>query len=167
MRPARPGFSLIELLVAALVVVLTLLVSMRSTAGVLGLIGKQTAEFNKLPDGKSARLRTVAVGWLQAQLELIKQVGFEGVCATTEEECEFWAPRTCAGAASTFPAPLSLGPPAPADFWAARIQIGWDAHSPVVGEEKQLRLVEVALFRSTDLCPGKPFLAMYTTLRRQ
>jgi prepilin-type N-terminal cleavage/methylation domain-containing protein len=171
-RAARPrGFSTIEVLVALTLIAVVSLVSWAYTTRVtnfstvaLGLIG----EHSPSPDGQTARLRTIAGEWVQAELEYARQLGWEGLCvpAAGQTACTDYVPFTdCTGAAAQG-APLSEGPAQPPELPYGRIVVSWDPHTPSDSTETQyLQLVEVDVYRTQADCQSQtPFLTGYTSV---
>ncbi len=156
------GFSLIEILVAALLVAFALIASLRLTTAVLGVVGRTLP-----PNLKPTRMRSVGTGWAQAGLEYMKQIGFDSACYADPDgtpPCELWAPQQCDGTLSSFP---SEAPPPPPTFYAAHIFVDWDATGPP-GPPATLLLVRAEVFRDQTECTnGTPFVAAYTSLSRR
>lgn len=161
------GFSVLEILVAILLVAVVMVASLQLTVAVMGILGRSPAAFARPADEKAARLRSLAATWGQAELEFVKQVGYEPVCPS-DDVCTFWAPRAdCTGSFSSLPF-QDVGPALPQDFAAVRLQIRWDPTSPVLDGERQLRLVRLDLYReAADCLAGLPFLTLYTGLRKK
>jgi hypothetical protein len=169
---ARPrGFSTIEALVALTLIAVVSLVSWAYTARVtnfstvaLGLLG----EHSPTPQGQTARLRTIASEWVQAQLEYARQLGWEGLCvpAQGQTSCTDYVPSTDCTGATAQGAPLSAGPAQPAEFPYGRIVVSWDPHTPSDSAGTQyLQLVEVDVYRTQADCQGQtPFLTGYTSV---
>jgi prepilin-type N-terminal cleavage/methylation domain-containing protein len=167
----RPrGFSIIEVIVALTLIAIVSLVSWAYTAQVrhfsavaLGLIG----EHSSTPQNRTARLRTIASEWMQAELEYIRQLGYEGLC--TSASCTLYVPFTdCTGTAAQG-APLAEGPASPAQFPHGRIVVTWDPNTPVDASTapatNYLQLVEVDLYDSDAGCQNQtPFLTGYTSV---
>lgn len=168
MRRRAQGFTILEVLVAVVLVAVTLLASLRLVVAVMGIIGRNPAAYANPSEERTARARIEAAAWAQAQLELVKQIGFEPFCPPGTESCEFWSPQTCAGSTSEFPF-QDVGPGPPQGFWATRLEFTWAPNSPVLDGEQQLRLVRLDVFREQEDCtsPEAPFLTLFTALRRQ
>jgi len=158
MRTQEKGFSLIEILIAALILAFVLVVSLRLNVAVLGMVGRTAP-----PELKPTRLRSTATAWAQAELEFLKQVGFDSACYPGTPPCNFWSPNDCAGITSTWP---SEAPDIPRDsngnpiFYAAHLAVEFDATGP----PNDLLLVRAELYRDPAECGGQPFLVAYTSL---
>jgi hypothetical protein len=164
------GFSTIEAVVALTLIAIVSLVSWAYTANVtsfsvvaLGLIG----EHSTAPQQQTARLRTIASEWIQAELEYARQLGYEGLCASSS--CTLYVPFTdCTGAAAQG-APLSQGPGQPTEFPYGQVVVSWDPNTPVdastTPSTNYLQLVEVDLYRTQADCQNQtPFVTGYTSV---
>ena len=167
---ARPrGFSTIEVVVAATLIAIVSLASWAYTAQVrsfslfaLGLIG----EHSSTPQNQTARLRTIASEWMQAELEYIRQLGYEGLCTSTS--CTLYVPFTDCTGTTAQGAPLSQGPAQPPEFPYGRIVVTWDPNTPVdtstTPATNYLQVAEVDLYDSQAGCQNQaPFLTGYTS----
>jgi len=164
------GFSTIEVIVALTLIAIVSLVSLAYTANVtsfsavaLGLIG----EHSTTPQQQTARLRTIASEWIQAELEYARQLGYEGLCASSS--CTLYVPSTdCTGGTAQV-APLSEGPAQPTEFPYGRVVVSWDPNTPVdsstTPSTNYLQLVEVDLYRTSADCQNQtPFVTGYTSV---
>lgn len=181
-RSDQGGFTSMEVIVAFVIIVATLLGSVMASSQLLGaavsgvslgpdvetttlgLIGKQS------PGGqKTARLQTIASEWTQAQIEYARQLGYQGEC--DQAGCTWYLPgpaSDCNGTAATgnatIIAAIGNGPALPADFANARIAVSWDANTPAdnstIPATNYLQLVEVDLYRTQTDCTN---LAAYQT----
>lgn len=175
MRSCTRGFSFLEVIIAVLLVSIALVASLRLTVAVLGVVGKNPAGAATASEQKPARLRSVAASWAQAELEFIRQIGFDNACAPSVESCVIWFPRNCQGEASPPPPPYDVGPLPPPDFRVVRISITWDPKTPVMPNpdnpsEQQwplLRLARVDVFRDEADCPARPVVTAATSLSRR
>ncbi len=161
MRTEEKGFSLIEVLIAALILAFVLVASMRLNVAVLGLVGRTAP-----PQLKPTRLRSTATAWAQAELEFLKQVGFDSACYPGAPPCNFWSPNDCTGAVGTWP---SEAPDIPRDpngnpiFYAAHLAVEFDATGP----PDNLLLVRAEVYRNPAECAGQPFFVAYTSVSRR
>ncbi|HLW58327.1 MAG TPA: hypothetical protein VKV57_00210 [bacterium] len=164
------GFSTLEVLVALSLMAVVSLVSLAYTSSVrtfstvaLGLIGEHSPAGQQM----AARLRTVGSEWIQAQMEYARQLGYEGLCASSN--CTFYTPFTdCSGATPQSP-PLSEGPAQPPELPYARIVVTWDPNTPVDSSTNPatnyLQLIEVDLYRSQADCQAQTsFMTGYTSV---
>ncbi|MBM3471260.1 MAG: hypothetical protein FJX73_10795 [Armatimonadetes bacterium] len=174
MRSCTRGFSFLEVMIAALLVSGALVASLRLTVAVLGVVGKNPAGAAASSEQKPARLRSVAASWTQAELEFIRQIGFDNACAPSAGSCVIEFPRNCVGEDSPAPSPYDVGPLPPPDFRVVRICVTWDPKTPVMPnpdnsseELSLLRLVRVDVFRDEADCPARPVVTAYTSLSRR
>ena len=162
------GMTIIEVLIAVILVAVAVLASMRLTVAVLSVMGRAITGAVDTQDAKPARIRSVAAAWAQAELEFIKQIGFDSACPPTQESCTIWVPNDCRGGPSDVIAVYGESPPLPTGlaFWNVTVQ--WDPRTPDVAGERLLRLVEVDLYRDAAECNARtPFIQAYTSLRRE
>jgi hypothetical protein len=165
------GFSTIEAVVALTLIAIVSLVSWAYSANVtsfsavaLGLIGEHSTTPQQQ---QTARSRTIASEWIQAELEYARQLGYEGLC--TSSNCTLYVPFTdCTGAAAQG-APLSQGPVQPAEFPYGRVVVSWDPNTPVDSSTtpatNYLQLVDVDLYRTQADCQNQtPFVTGYTSV---
>ena len=164
------GFSTLEVLVALTLIAIVSLVSWASTSRItsfstvaLGLIGAH----GPTVQAKPARLYTIATEWVQAELEYVRQLGYEGMCASAS--CTVYVPFTDCTGAQTQAVPFSEGPPQPVEFPYGRIVVSWDPHTPVDSSTtpatNYLQLVEVDVYRTQADCQNQaPYLAGYTSV---
>ncbi|MDI6773232.1 MAG: prepilin-type N-terminal cleavage/methylation domain-containing protein [bacterium] len=177
MRSCTRGFSFLEVMIALVLVSVALVASLRLTVAVLGVVGKNPSGAAAASEQKPARLRSVAASWAQAELEFIKQIGFDNACAPSAESCVIEFPRNCRGETSPPPSPPSpydVGPLPPPDFRVVRISVTWDPKTPMMPNPDNpselwslLRLVRVDVFRDEADCPARPLVTASTSLSRR
>jgi prepilin-type N-terminal cleavage/methylation domain-containing protein len=151
------GFTIVEIIVAMVLVSIVLMASVQLTIAMLRIVGRTGS-----PEERPARLRSVATAWAQAELEFIQQIGFYTACPSALPSCSFWSPRDCTGYPAVFPDPYAGdGPKPPEAFYAVHIVVDYDPTGP----PDDLRLVKVELYRSPPECKsGTPFLEASTSL---
>jgi len=168
---SQRGFSVMELQVAILLLAIVSLATWATISSTLALMGRG-ASGSPL---KTARLWTVASGWVESELEYAKQLGFGGACASPP--CTFWIRTVCAGcgvevsvngcgAWATGVVPFSEGPPLPPDFQYGRVVVTTDPNTPTdpITSASYLQLIEVDIYRGQPDCNApSSYLLAYTS----
>jgi len=165
------GFSMMEVQVAIVLLTVISLASWSTINSTLSLMGTKPSWNSQ----KTARLWTIAGGWVQAELEYAKQLGYGGGCGSppctiwlqmsggsvqvSTDNCATWA----AGAA-----PFSEGPSLPIpDFPEGRVVITTDPNTPTdpYTGAKYLQDIEVDIFNRTQSNCASPtaYLSAFTS----
>jgi prepilin-type N-terminal cleavage/methylation domain-containing protein len=166
------GFSMLEILVAIVLLTVISLASWSTINSTLALMGSTPSWKSQ----KTARLWTIAGGWVQAELEYAKQLGYGGACGGPP--CTIWVQMSgsniqvsadnCATWASSV-APFSGGPALPTpDFPEGRIIITTDPNAPTdpYSGSSYLQDIEVDVFsRIQSNCTSPtPYSSAYTAV---
>jgi prepilin-type N-terminal cleavage/methylation domain-containing protein len=166
------GFSMMEVLVAIVLLTVVSLASWSTINSTLSLMGSKTTWSTQ----KTARQWTVASGWVQAELEYAKQLGYGGGCATAP--CTIWvqmsggsvqvSTNNCAAWATSV-APFSYGPALPTpNFPEGRIVITTDPNTPTdpYSGAGYLQVIEVDIFSQTqsNCSSPSPYMSAYTSV---
>jgi len=166
------GFSLMEVMVALVLLTVISLASWSTINKTLAVMGSR-ASWNSQ---KTARLWTIASGWVQAELEYAKQLGYSGGCAAAP--CTIWVQMSggniqvstngCATWA-TGVAPFSYGPALPTpNFPQGRIVITTDPTTPKdpYSGSNYLQDIEVDIFSQvqSSCASPSPYMSAYTAV---
>lgn len=170
-RRGERGFSMMEVQVAIVLLTVISLASWSTINSTLALMGSKTTWSTQ----KTARQWTVASGWVQAELEYAKQLGYGGGCASAP--CTIWvqmsggsvqvSTNSCS-AWATGVAPFSYGPALPTNFPEGRIVITTDPNTPKdpYSGLNYLQDIEVDIFSQTQSsCSSpSPYMSAYTSV---
>ncbi len=171
-RRDERGFSMMEVIVAMVLLTVISLASWSTINSTLALMGSR-ASWN---GQKTARLWTMASGWVQAELEYAKQLGYGGGCASAP--CTIWIQMSggsiqvstngCATWA-TGVAPFSYGPALPTpNFPQGRIVITTDPNAPKdpYSGANYLQDIEVDIFSKvqSSCASPSPYTSAYTSV---
>jgi hypothetical protein len=171
-RRGEGGFSMMEVQVAIVLLTVISLASWSTINSTLALMGTKPAWNSE----KTARLWTIAGGWVQAELEYAKQLGYAGGCASPP--CTIWVQMSgssiqvstngCANWA-TGVAPFSYGPSLPTpNFPEGRIVITKDPNTPTdpYSGASYLQDIEVDIFSQVqaNCASPSPYLSAYTSV---
>ncbi len=171
-RGTEGGFSMMEVQIAVLLLTVISLASWSTINSTLALMGSKTSWNGQ----KTARQWTIASGWVQAELEYTKQLGYGGGCAATP--CTIWVQmsggniQVSTNSCSTWAtgvAPFSYGPALPTpNFPEGRIVITTDPNTPTdpYSGASYLQDVEVDVFsRTQSSCSSPaPYMSAYTSV---
>jgi len=166
-RRAEGGFSMMEVQVAIVLLTVISLASWSTINSTLALMGSRPSWNSQ----KTARLWTIAGGWVQAELEFVKQLGYGGGCS--KASCTVWVKMSggsiqvstdSCGSWATGAVPFSEGPALPpADFPEGRIVITTDPNTPTdpYSGAGYLQDIEVDIFNQIQASCSSP--TPYTT----
>lgn len=170
-RKGERGFSMMEVQVAIVLLTVISLASWSTINSTLALMGSKTTWSTQ----KTARQWTVASGWVQAELEYAKQLGYGGGCASAP--CTIWVQmsggsiQVSTNNCSTWAAgvaPFSYGPALPTNFLEGRIVITTDPNTPKdpYSGSNYLQDIEVDIFSQTQSsCSSpSPYMSAYTSV---
>ena len=169
-RQGEFGFSLMEVQVAIVLLTVISLASWSTITSTLALMGNRQTWSSQ----KTVREWTMASGWVQAELEYVKQLGYGGGCSSAP--CTIWvqmsggnvqvSTNACATWASSV-APFSYGPALPSGFPEGRIVITTDANTPTdpYTGASYLQDIEVDVFNTaqSNCNSPSPYLSAYTS----
>jgi len=163
---------MMEVQVAIVLLTVISLASWSTINSTLALMGSTPSWSSQ----KTARVWTVASGWVQAELEYAKQLGYGGGCASPP--CTIWvqmsggniqvSTNSC-GTWATGVVPFSEGPPLPApEFPQGRIVITTDPNTPTdpYSAASYLQGIEVDIFKQVQAnCSSpSPYMSAYTSV---
>jgi hypothetical protein len=162
---------MMEVLVAIVLLTVISLASWSTINSTLSLMGSKKTWSSQ----KTVRLWTVASGWVQAELEYAKQLGYGGGCASAP--CTIWVQMSggsiqvstngCATWA-TGVAPFSYGLALPTNFPQGRIVITTDPNTPTdpYSGANYLQAIEVDIFSQVqgNCASPSPYMSAYTSV---
>jgi len=163
---------MMEVQVAIVLLTVISLASWSTINSTLALMGSTPSWSSQ----KTARVWTMAGGWVQAELEYAKQLGYGGGCASPP--CTIWvqmsggnlqvSTNNCATWAAGV-APFSEGPALPAtEFPQGRIVITTDPNTPTdpYTGATYLQDIEVDIFNKAqaNCASPSPYVAAYTAV---
>lgn len=156
-RLRTSGFTILEVLVALLIIALVVVAVARLSVTALHLVGRRDTDSQK-----GARARSEAVAWIQAVTEYTKKLGFDTFTTSCSSfPCSAWIPPTISSATP----PYNQGPALPPAFQCGRVLISdWDGAGPATTAQLRLLTVEVYHVRAdcSNSGSGAPFLAAYS-----
>lgn len=168
-RPTRPGLgrapqsrglTVLETLVAVLLIVLVVIFTGRTAVTTLSLIGRGKAD-----DEHGARARSQAITWIRATSEFARKVGFDSLVAACATGCKIPPGDPPVGATS----PFDKGPALPEGFQCGRVLLStWSSPLPSPPPSPTaLRGITIEVYRGGTGCADigpDPFLTGHTAM---
>ncbi len=157
---ASRGLTVLETLVAALLIVLVVIFTGRTAVTTLSLVGRGRAD-----DEHGARARSQAITWIRATSEYARKVGFDSLVSACALGCTIPPGNPPSGATS----PFDRGPALPTGFQCGRVLISaWTSPLPSPPpSQAALRRITIEVYRGGTSCGDvgtTPFLAGHTAI---